>query len=277
MSTAEHYIHKRTLSERLRTITERVNFIATPNNRELYVGQEMFLKRETASGHETNPLIECIRTYVKKSDLLWILNWADDPETRKHLVPAPQVPENWSDEEQIAKAQQELADYYNNYGKPEGITPFVALKPSGKPIAVATLRWEGDQYTNDQKDKRIAIIERLIVDPQEWGKGVGSIFVATMIEYAFQKYTGYEGKGAKEIRAWVMNKGEWPRNRKLFRKCGFQVMGHWLEQAEKFGEKSDDDADLLRLKPRWWRRAKRDRADLTPIANLEEKIDNRAA
>lgn len=211
--------------------------------------------------------IERIRD-IRRDDIETILMWASVPVVRKHLVPAPKVPSDWNDEKQKQQAIDSYAQYLNNKGEPEKITPAIAIGKRDKPLAIAVVRWRGDPYVPAQE--RIASLEGLIVDPEHQGKLVGTTFVATLIELIFYGYKGYSGsRGAKEIRAWIMNDKEaspWEKNFDFFRRLGFQVVPtnkHWKEYVEQrrmenqlAEEERGRDALWFHLLPEWYEKAK---------------------
>lgn len=211
--------------------------------------------------------IERIRG-VRRDDIGTILEWASDPKVRKHLVPAPKVPSDWNDKTQKQQAIDSYAEYLNNNGEPEKIMPAIAIGKNDKPLAIAIVRWRGDPYVPAQE--RIASLEGLIVDPENQGKLVGTTFVASLIELIFYGYKGYSGsRGAKEIRAWIMNDKEaspWEPNFNFFRRLGFQVVPadkHWKEYVEQRGMKNQlaeeergRDALWFHLAPEWFEKAK---------------------
>lgn len=145
---------------------------------------------------------------IKPSDLAYVLAWSADPETRLHLSPAPDIPNDWDDPEQLNSALQKLQDYYNNFGEPEKILPLVARRSGGVPVGVVTVRWKGDPWAPD--GSRIASIERLIVNPYDdnRNKGVATKLIDKAIRTAFLENHYKNDTPAKQIRAWVMTETE---------------------------------------------------------------------
>lgn len=212
-----------------------------------------------------------------------ILEWTRDPETRGHLDPAPGIPvyndageiinhelPDLQDQTGTDLAIANLASYYFNKGEPRKIQPFLATSNSdandnGQLLGVLTLRWKGDAYV--PMGHNIASIERLVVNPKKRGRGVGSKLTSTAIEFAFDIYKGYGkdigGKGAEEIRVWVMadrEAGDYSVNLNFFRNLGFRVLAspyrHWSDYAKLINEKTDREALWLSLKKDDWIKAK---------------------
>lgn len=228
--------------------------------------------------------IEQIRD-VRRDDIKSVLEWASNPEVRKHLVPAPRVPNSWNNRRQVQEAVDRYAEYLNNKGEPEKITPSLAVDASDNPLAIAVIRWRGDPYV--PAHERIASLEGLIVDPRRQGKLVGTTFVSTLIELMFDGYKGYSGsRGAKEIRAWVMNDKQaspWQQNFDFFRRLGFQVVPtdkHWKEYVETRGmedqlaeEERGRDALWLQLLPGWYEKAKAEKPEIIkPCQSLNPNL-----
>lgn len=224
--------------------------------------------------------IERIRD-VRREDIATILEWAANPEVRKHLVPAPKIPTDWGNESQKGQAIDEYVKYLNNDGEPGKITPALAVNKQDKPLAVAVIRWRGDPYVPTTRG--IASLEGLMVDPKHQGKLVGTTFVATLIEVMFYTYKGYVGSGAREIRGWIMTDRQaspWERNFDFFRRLGFQAAPtekHWAEYARDRGiedklaeEERGRDALWLRLLPEWYNRAKQEHSTtIKPCRSLD--------
>ncbi len=212
-----------------------------------------------------------------------IIKWSVDEETRGHLDPAPGIPVYNQNGEAIAHvspdlsrpreldiAIADLAKYYFNKGEPHKIKSLLAFEKNKKGeqqlLAALTLRWRGDKYIPQGRQK-VASIERLIVDPKKRQQGVGLVLASSAIEYAFNKHKGYKGKGAEEIRAWVMADriaNNYQINMNFFlNKLGFRVLSSpyasWKEYARIIGEKTDRNALWLSLKKEDWRRQKKRR------------------
>lgn len=212
--------------------------------------------------------VEKVR-HLEEKDLETILRWTRDPETRRHLEPPPDLPEDWQNEKQVQTAIQKLKDYYDNLGEPQKITPLVAVNPLGETVGVLTVRWRGDPYV--PPDRKIASIEKLIVDPNLQGHGIGTTLMATSIEYAFLT------RGFKEVRAWIMTDkqaGNWIRNFHFLRKFGFQIVPnapHWREYAQKRNIPGSRDRDALwfMLKPDWYEEQKKVNQDIKPCSIID--------
>lgn len=213
--------------------------------------------REESTLPEAAYIIGKIRG-VQAEDLLPILRWSQDAETRAHLDPAPDLPKDWNNPEAVRDATQKLEVYYRNQDEPKNITPIVAVNKLENPVGALTIRWRGDPYV--PRDKRIASIERLIVDPQVRGKGVGTELMVEALELAFNKYQGYSDSGAREVRLWVMTDrqaGDINKNINFFRRFGFQVLGgNWKEFAAKRGIETERDAMWFGLKQEDWEEVK---------------------
>lgn len=212
-----------------------------------------------------------------------ILQWTSDPRIRGHLDPPHGVPvpdeegdvvyriPDWRNVDDIDHAVADLAKYYFNSGEPQKITPFIVVdEQKDNLLAVATDRWKGDPYN---PEGRIAGIEMVMVDPSHWGEGIATKLLATISEYSFDY--GYNGKGAREIRVWVMEDekaGDYRPNRRLFRKLGFQAVPnapHWPEYAKQRKIKTKrGDASWFRLKPEWYYEAKATNPSIRPYKNV---------
>lgn len=168
-----------------------------------------------------------IRYGILPSDLEPILEWAQDPETQGHLDPLPYLPD-WKNPKDVEKAKNELADYYINKGDDiKKIMPIVATDQSGMPLGVLTIRWRGDPF--NPVDVRVPSIERLIVDPNNRKKGIGTKLIERASKMAFTEYKYRNGLPAKEIRAWVMTEEangkpiDYQNNLNLFFRLGFYI------------------------------------------------------
>ena len=207
------------------------------------------------------------QTKLAYSQLRTIVKWSCDPETRGHLDPAPGIP-IYNDEgvvvtnkipslnnpHEVDEAVADLARYYYNFGEPKKIAPLLAVNKDGKFLAVRTIRGRGAPYVPE--GERIASLERLIVNPEFRHVGIGTAFTAISLEYAFEK--GYNGRGAEEIRVWIMQDrtaGDWQKNWDFFRRFGFRVVRtapHWPEFARTRGFQARGDATWFHLKPEWY-------------------------
>lgn len=208
----ERELHRSALDR----IKERLPFVSHDSNRT----PENILDKESDSPID-------IRYQILPSDLEPILEWVQDPETQGHLDPLPYLPD-WKNPKDVKKAKNELKDYYTNEGDDiKKIQPLVATDEHGMPLGVLTIRWRGDPFT--PVDERIASIERLIVDPNNRKKGIGTRLIERASEIAFSEYQYRSGLPAKEIRAWVMteqangNPIDYQKNLDLFFKLGFYI------------------------------------------------------
>ncbi|MCL4352917.1 GNAT family N-acetyltransferase [Patescibacteria group bacterium] len=233
----------------------------------------IFPRRPTEQERQERSRVAEVRS-IELGDMQHILKWiAADPEIRKHLDPVPSLPKNWADTNEVSACCVELWNYYTNSGEPKKITPLAAVNPLGELLGVETLRWRGDPSVDLASG--IASLERLIVRPESQRCGVGTTLVATALEYAFYRHRGYGGKGAREVRAWVMSDeraGSWSRNYQFFRGLGFQIVPsvpHWPEYAEKRGIKTDRDAIYLRETPEFYKRKKTVNPRIAPCENLK--------
>jgi len=212
-----------------------------------------------------------------------ILEWTSAPETRGHLDPAPGIPvynkegeiidhkiPDSQDVAEVDSAVANLASYYFNKGEPRKIQPLLAVsKPDGNGkeqlLGVITVRWKGDSYV--PVGQSIASLERLVVNPRKRNMRIGSRLAAAAIDFAFNTHKGYRkdigGKGAEEIRTWVMadrEAGDYSVNLNFFRSLGFRVLAspyrHWSDYAKLINEKTDREALWLSLKRDDWNNAK---------------------
>lgn len=196
---------------------------------------------------------------VEPRDYLTILRWLEDSDTQGHLSPLPKFPD-WKNEDQVAESIHELGQYYTNKGEPEKITALAAVNSKDKPLGVATIRWRGDPYA--PKGHKVAMIERLVVNPSIRGKGVGRRLVEVSLREIF------EGEEYREARVWVMSdklaRG-WGRVIEFFHQFGFdQLQGedHSWEDYQKRRDMVYDgrDAKQLVLRKETWDEKKK-----TPI------------
>lgn len=212
-----------------------------------------------------------------------ILLWSSDSETRGHLDPPPGVPTrgkdgeieyaipDWSKPDEVDSAIAELARYYYNNGEYGKVTPLIAINGEEKPVGALTIRWRGDPF--NPPGGRIAGIERLIVDPARRHQGIGRGLIVTAIELTFDK--GYDGQGATEIRAWIMQDnlaGDWQANWKFFRGVGFQaaqIEAHWPEYAKKRNIPTKrGDATWFRLREDWYLQKKGEDPRIRPYDTI---------
>lgn len=211
---------------------------------------------------------------IKRGDLQYILRWSSRLLVRKHLEPAPKLPEDWNNSEQVGEAIQGLVAYYNNYGEPDKVKTLISMNPFGEPIAVSTIRLRGDPYVPSGSGK--VAVERVIVDPDVQDYKVGTTHMATTIEYAF-------ANRAREIRLWVMTDrlaSPYEKNLEFFRKFGFQVVPghpHWREYAERrrIREYRDRDAQWLSLRPEWYQTRKTQDPTIKPCGTIHIEVQGR--
>jgi len=209
-------------------------------------------------------LVRGIRGVIP-SDLVHILTWSANQEVHGHLDPAPRIPKDWEDQEELLGCVIELNDYYKNQEDDrKKITPMVAVDANNDPLGVLTIRWRGDPYV-PKGSSRVASVERFIVNPQEQGNHVGTTLLATAIEHVFE--SGYYGVGsdlpAQELRAWTMEDeqaGDWRKNVNLMKKFGFQPIpgSNWQDYARKRGLETGGrgNGTWWRLKPEWYQEKK---------------------
>lgn len=198
-----------------------------------------------------------IRPVQGERDYENILSWFSDPETVRHLDTFPDLPTNWTDDEQVKKAMFKLHEYYINFGDdPEKITALAAVDQKDDTLGVETIRWRGDPFIPRGSKIKIAGIERLIVDPAMRRKGIGANLVNEALRMAFKD------KGYDEVRAWVFSDeqaGDWNVNFQFFRELGFEIYGGphktWREYAKARGmgeNEQDRDAIWLSIKRKTW-------------------------
>ena len=206
----------------------------------------------------------------QRADTKPILQWASNPDVRSHLDPAPQVPQDWNNSSEVEDAQARLYDYYMNIGadgvaEPEKIIPVVIENILGNPIAADTIRLKGDKYVRgrSERERRIASIERTIVDPRLWEKGLGTLLIVASNSIALDRITVYNGRPADEVRLWVMTDPQasgYDRNLNLFYRLNYvPVQGEsviWHEFAEDRGIKTDRRATWMTLKREGWEKYK---------------------
>lgn len=188
---------------------------------------------------------------VEPRDYLAILRWIQHPDTKGHLSPLPRIPK-WHNPEDVIESTHEMGQYYTNKGEPEKITPLAAVSANDKPLGVVTIRWRGDPWA--PKGHKVAMIERLVINPDVRGRGVGTKLVEEALRIVFEE------KGFPEARAWVMSDDEargWGRVIEFFHQFGFdQLQGKdhsWKDYQETRGMEYDGrDAKQLILKKEDW-------------------------
>ena len=101
----------------------------------------------------------------------------------------------------------------------------------------------------------------------------------------FKTYRGYTDekgnpKGAAEIYAWAMQRGEYWKNIEFFQGLGFETIPSWRHFARINGYENDyvDNALFFTLKPTWFNRAlaEKPRNVIIPVNQHESIADNAA-
>lgn len=190
---------------------------------------------------------------VKLGDLLRVLSWFSDADTRNHLSPLPDLPEDWSNGDQLMVGQYSLAKYYDNDGESKKITPLAAVNKNDKALGVLTVRWKGDPYI-DPKKHRIASIERVLVEPELRREGVGKKLVEKALEVIFDE------RKYPEVRLWVMTDEiapGWGGIVEFFAQFGFRQIKDedvsWAKYQEVRGIKPDGrDAWWFKMEKEEW-------------------------
>lgn len=98
---------------------------------------------------------------------------------------------------------KELEGYYrnkksDNTGNPYDIVSIVTVNFFNKPTGVLTIRWRDQQGI--PLPSRIALVENVDVDPQLKDMDIHRELTIASLEIGFDRYRGYRGQGAKEIR-----------------------------------------------------------------------------
>jgi GNAT superfamily N-acetyltransferase len=156
--------------------------------------------------------------------LFRILEWGSNAETRKHIDPPPPM-YTPHDPDLLAIAVSDLALYYLNFEingtapevSPGRLAPIVAYDKTGEPQGVLTIRWHGDPYIEPEFAKTAAI-ERLMVNPDFQGKGMGRVLVRAAKNQAIKR-------NFTNQRAWVMigeRFGRYDKPVNLFTSEGFR-------------------------------------------------------
>lgn len=233
------------------------------------------LEPHSSEAKERAVTVETARR-VKPKDYETILHWSADPEVRGHLSPAPKLPSDWNDNEQILECVLDLHDYYTNAGEPSKITPIAVVNERDDIEAALTIRWRGDPFV--PLGRRIAAIERFIVKPESQGQHVGTKTLATALEHAFNAryYGANHDQPADEVRAWTMEDeeaGDWRRNVNLMRKFGFQPIpdSNWPDYKQKRGLEDDGrgNATWWKVKKEWYEAKKMQDLSITPVKTVE--------
>lgn len=223
--------------------------------------------------------IKEIKTQVEDQYIDTILRWSADRETSVHLDPAPIDPDEIFNPDAVGRARIELREYYNN----PNIIPFMAFGHDGSPVGVASIRTRDDEFITNQEKYLTPVLERLMVDPNKRGHGIGRDLSASAINYVFNEYKGYRDevgktRGARKIYAWAMERGNWQINYRFFRNLGFEPKGSWERYAKNKGHKYVDDAIFFELIPSWFREAIAQKPQTAIITvNPDEGITDNAA
>lgn len=246
--------------------------------KELSTGILRFLGRPDREPSPERHEVSRIRR-VRSEDLNQILRWFANPQSSAHIDPVPELPQNWNDNTQVFEALRKLEAYYRNIEdgeeSPNKILPIVAINAFNEPIGANTLRWRGDKYA--PVGRRIASLERMIVNPDLQEHGVGTTLLIADHIIAFDLYRGYNGRGASELRAWVMTDraaGNYSRNINFLRKLnwspvpGEKVM--WSDFAEMRGIHTDREAMWWFGKQEDWEEFKTDNREL--VTSVRNKI-----
>lgn len=223
---------------------------------------------------------------IQGSDMLHIAHWVADPETRRHLDFAPEPPMDWTDKGAVEVYLGQFENHYRNIGhdpknpeNPKKITPIVVINSLGEPISVSTIRWRGDPYV--PKDRKIASIEGVIVDPELRHMHIGTQNVSAALDITFCISKVYSGEPAREVRAWVFTDdqaGDFSVNIKFFRQFGFENLGgNWREYASKreISNVGNRDAQWFKLTREKWTAMKLENPKLgkhAPIDSVNLRI-----
>lgn len=222
--------------------------------------KRVFKRPDSSDGGKEEIQVTSIRP-IDERDYPRILEWCSDPETQGHLVPLPQLPDDWTDKDQVNKTLYKLHEYYINLGEPEKITALTAENQKHKALAVVTIRWRGDPWRT-RGHRNISSVERLVVNPNIRGKRVGSQLMDEAERIAFVD------REVPEIRAWVMTDEKAGADRggkslRFFQKRGYDyVRGEnyrWSDYAKKrgLGENSEGREGVwVSLKREDWEKIK---------------------
>lgn len=246
---------------------------AVPNS---FIGEGGFSKEKLPP---VPSVIKEIRTTVDEEYIDTILTWAADRETSLHLDPPLINPDDIFNSDALGEARQKLREYYAS----PNILPFFAFDHNDKPVGILSMRPDGDAYIKNQSKYRTPILERLIVDPRKRRERIGADLSASAISYMFKNYKGYrdslgKARGAAEIYAWAMQRGEWHKNLVFFQELGFEPKGSWKHFARTNGHENDyvDNAFFFTLKPTWFAKAldEKPRNVIIPLNHHESIADN---
>ncbi len=209
---------------------------------------------------------------ARYEDMVALLHILEDPETREHLNPAPEIPINWDDEGQVRRCCDELWRYCMNMEPrrrrktKEPITdrqgnilygcdlmetvkdpqtrkvirdedgnpvrrlkffPLVALDKDNHVVSFVAIRCHGDPFFD--RTRGVAGIERLIVDPRCRHQNIGTVTLATAIDFIFLLKENPIAPQPKdrfnEVRLWIDMVGRYWINQDLFiKKFGFKAI-----------------------------------------------------
>ncbi len=167
---------------------------------------------------------------IEYDDIETVMEWAQHPDVAGHIYRLESGPEELY---QGDRRKWLYLEYYrgvrDDEGKsaePKNSTFFKAVNSAGQMLAVATMRWKDVEFV---KRGRTAYWERLIVNPSLQGKKIGLAFGIDMLDTAFYRYDGYDGRPATEVRGSIYEDRtakRFDRNKLFFLMFGFKQEGH---------------------------------------------------
>ncbi len=174
---------------------------------------------------------------IEYDDIETVMEWAQHPDVAGHIYRLESGPEELY---QGDRRKWLYLEYYrgvrDDEGKsaePKNSTFFKAVNSAGQMLAVATMRWKDVEFV---KRGRTAYWERLIVDPSLQGKKIGLAFGIDMLDTAFYRYDGYDGRPATEVRGstYVDRIAQgFDRNELFLRMFGFEKHGDAIPVGDR--------------------------------------------
>lgn len=164
---------------------------------------------------------------ITYDDIGTVMEWAQHPSVKGHIYQLESGPEDlygnrWAT---YLEYYRGVRDDEGKKTEPKNCAFFKAVNGRGQMLAVATMRWRDVEFV---KPGRTAYWERLIVDPDLQGRKIGLAFGIDMLDTAFYRYDGYDGRPARGVRGstYVDREAQgFDRNELFLRMLGFEKHG----------------------------------------------------
>lgn len=175
---------------------------------------------------------------IEYPDIEKVMEWAKHPEVAGHIYQLESGPQELYKGDRRSWTYLEyyrgLMDDEGRNTDPRNCDFFKAVNSKGEMIAITTMRWKDVEFV---KRGRTAYWERLIVDPELQGKKVGLALAIDVLDTAFYRYDGYDGRPATEVRGSTYVDrlaGRFDRNDLFLRILGFQTHGNTIIIENRF-------------------------------------------